>query len=525
MTEHTGQDEIFSFLTGLSRAAGNPRRIDTHANTVFLGGDRAYKVKRAVKYPFLDYSTLALREEACKREISYNCRNAPDIYLEALPITRETSGDLALSGKGEPVEWAVVMRRFDDSLQLDLLASAAPLDLEICDKLARMMLGAHEAAPKHPDKAASFLAELESYTRQNEAAFAEHPDLFPPSDAARLTALSHAWLERTGDLILKRGGAGLVRLCHGDAHTRNIVLIGNEPVLFDAIEFSDAIATTDTLYDLAFLLMDLWTRDQKAAANRVFNRYLDHARACRLEGPEHPDGLATLPFYLSMRAAIRAKIAASAAANQQDEEMRMGQQADARLYFAHALEFLEPSTPCLAGIGGFSGTGKSHLAYRLAPEIGRAPGARVLRTDVERKARLGLKETDKAPPEAYTQDASDAVYKALEERARTCLAGGHSVLFDAVLAKPAEREKLQSIAASCEAGFTGFWLEADESVLKQRVSGRVGDASDATAEVIDLQQSYDIGPLGVWVRIDASGTRQETAEQARKHLLAAADES
>ncbi|MBD8892901.1 AAA family ATPase [Roseibium litorale] len=517
MTGPSGQDEVFAFLGSLTEAAGAPLRIDTHANAVFLGGTRAYKVKRAVKFPFLDYSTLALREEACKREISYNSRYAPDIYLEAMPITRETSGRLALNGTGAPEEWTVVMNRFDDSQQLDLLASAAPLSQDLCDKLARMMVEAHKSAPVLSEKASSFLAELQSYTEQNEAAWAEHPELFPPAQASRLTAISRNWLERAGDLILKRGAAGLVRLCHGDAHARNIALIGKKPVLFDAIEFSDAIATTDVLYDLAFLLMDLCTRNQKAAANRIFNRYLDQARSADLDGPNLPEGLAALPFYLSMRAAIRAKIAASAAANQQDDALRESQQADARSYFAHALAFLDPDMPELLGIGGLSGTGKSRLAYGLAPELGRAPGARILRTDVERKARFGLEETEKAPAEAYTQEASDAVYSALDHRARTLLASGHSVIFDAVLSKPAEREKLQSIAAACEAKFTGLWLEAGDHILKDRVSQRKGDASDATPEVIDKQKTYDIGDLGGWIRIDASGTPEQTralAEQA-----------
>lgn len=514
MTATTEQEEVFRFLQSVTEAAGAPRRVDTHANTVFLGGEQAYKIKRSVKFPFLDYSTLPLREEACKRGISYNSRYAPGIYLEASPITREADGHLALAGTGTPVEWTVVMRRFDDRQQLDLLAADGPLSQDLCDRLARMMVDAHKMAPVMTEKTDGFLSELESYTRQNEEAFADHPALFPPDSAARLTALSRSWLERISRTILERGRAGLVRLCHGDAHTRNIVLIEGAPVLFDAIEFSDAIATTDTLYDLAFLLMDLWTRGQKRAANRIFNRYLDRARSAGLDGRTAPDGLAALPFYLSMRAAIRAKIAASAAANQQDETLRADQEADARRYFEYALSFLARETPALVGIGGFSGTGKSRLAYDLAPALGRAPGARVLRTDVERKARFGLEETEKAPPEAYSQEASDAVYDALDRTARTIVASGHSVIFDAVLAKSHERSKLKSIAAACEADFFGLWLEAEPSVLKERVAQRTGDASDATPRVIDIQQTYETGPLDAWTRIDASGSPEETRAQA-----------
>jgi len=506
------QEPVFRFLTELSQPAGPKarfERIDTHANAVFLVGDKAFKIKRAVKFPFLDYSTLALREEACKREITCNQAHAPEIYRKAVPISRHADGHLAFGGDGEIVEWAVEMNRFDDSLQLDRLCTNAPLPEALSDQLAQMMADAHETAETRP--AAPFIAELETYLGQNAEAFRAHPELFPAEEVAHLDRQACARLDALNEIILRRGEAGLVRLCHGDAHTRNIVLIDGKPVLFDAIEFSDAIATNDVLYDLAFLLMDLWEKDQKPAANRLFNRYLD-----RTHRELDADGLAVLPFFMMMRAAIRAKIAASSAANQTDPDLKADEIEAAKTYFKLAQEFLEPVETTLVGLGGLSGTGKTTLAYRLAPDLGRAPGARVLRTDVQRKIDLSLAETEKAPASAYTKEAAQAIYAALDQQAKTVLAGGQSVVFDAVFADEVERARLEALAGWVEAGFCGLWLSAPPDILKHRATFRSAsgqDASDADDAVIDQQLTYELGRM-TWSDVDASGSPETTLKKA-----------
>ncbi|GAA0779137.1 aminoglycoside phosphotransferase [Roseibium denhamense] len=513
MAHASDQTEALNFLNALpARDPARPdvMRIDTHANVVFLAGALAYKVKRAVTFPFLDYSTLALRKAACEAEITVNQPNAPQIYRRAIPITREEDGRLALNGQGTPVEWTVEMNRFHRTDELDMMAADALFPDTLSNDLAAMMVTAHDGAPLR--NGAGFFAELESYVEQNEAAFREFPELFASEDVRHLTETARTVLASLKALILKRGETGLVRRCHGDAHLRNIVLLEGKPVLFDAVEFSDAIATGDVLYDLAFLLMDLWERGQPRAANRVFNRYLDQSRL------EHgTDGLAALPFYLMMRAAIRAKIAASAAANQTDPDERQRQEDQARAYFGYACRFLEPSRPDLLAIGGLSGTGKTTLAYSLAPDLGRAPGARVLRTDVMRKRLYGLTETEKAPEAAYTKEASAKVYEALDSGIQNVLAAGHSAIYDAVFADPAEREKIEAVAHAVEAAFTGLWLEAPPDTLRTRVEARSGDASDATAHVVDTQLTYDLGRL-TWARIDAGNGPEETANRARSVL-------
>ncbi|WP_420412048.1 AAA family ATPase [Roseibium sp.] len=507
------QNEALSYFEGL--ASNDPSRpdvvrIDTHANVVFLVGSKAYKIKRAVQFPFLDYSTLALREDACKAEITFNRANAPEIYLRALPVTRQEDGSFALDGGGTPIEWAVEMNRFDRRNELDSVAANSAFSDHLSDQLAQMMVSAHAHAPlrKGPD----FYAELATYVDQNDAAFHEHPELFASDEVHHLTRASRAALASIHDLILKRGELGLIRRCHGDAHLRNIVLIDGKLVLFDAVEFSDAIATNDILYDLAFLLMDLWERGQPRAANRVFNRYLDLSPLT-----ENPEGLAALPFYLMMRAAIRSKIAAASALNQSDPALKAAQQAQAKTYFKYALGFLEPSQPELLAIGGLSGTGKTTLAYGLAPEIGRAPGARVLRTDVKRKKLLGLSETEKAPKSAYTKDASDKIYHAVDAEMQAVLAAGHSAIYDAVFAAEAERTAIEAVSARVEAGFHGLWLSADADTLKQRIKARDGDASDATAEIVDQQLTYDLGRM-TWPQVDAGADADTVLRQAKAAL-------
>ena len=260
--------------------------------------------------------------------------------------------------------------------------------MAIIDRLALAIRRSHARAPLRDG--ARCAQALETYIQQNEAAFAGWPDLFEPARVRRLTADSHLAFATARPVLLKRGEKGFARRCHGDLHLRNIVLLDGEPTLFDAVEFSDGIASGDVLYDLAFLLMDLEERELRAPANRLFNRYLAS------EPPEALAGLAALPLFLSLRAAIRAKVEA-AGADRLEGAKRAEARDLARRYFAKAAGFLRHTSPRLVAIGGLSGAGKSALAAELAPRLGRAPGALWVRSDVERKAMFGVEETTHLP--------------------------------------------------------------------------------------------------------------------------------
>jgi uncharacterized protein len=509
-SQEASQEPVFALLADPATHGGaEVERIDTHAASVFLAGDRAFKIKRAVRFPFLDYSTLEKRKDACEAELEVNRAFAPDIYLRVVPITRAADGRLALDGDGAPVEWAVEMCRFDEKATLDHLADAGLIDAALADALGRVVAAAHAAAPVV--EAGPWIAALADYVEQNDAAFRERSELFAGADVDALTQASRAAHGRIRPLLLARGGRGLIRRGHGDLHLGNIVLTDGRPTLFDAIEFDPLVAAGDVLYDLSFLLMDLAERGLKDAANIVFNRYL--AETGR---PEDLDALAGLPLFLSVRAAIRAKVTA-AKLGQAQAEGKAAIEASAAKYFGFARALIAPAAPKLIAVGGLSGSGKSVLARALAPDIAPEPGAVVLRTDVERKTLFGKDEHDKLPADAYSTDVTARVYAAVADKARRAVAAGHSAVVDAVFAKPQERATIEQCAQALGVPFHGLFLDADLATRVGRVGARSRDASDADAAVALTQESYDLGALD-WTRVNASGSPDDTLARARAAL-------
>ncbi len=504
------QSEVFAFLADPATHAlgGKVTRIDTHGAVVFLADADAYKVKRAVFFPFMDFSTLEKRRAACENEIAVNKANAPDLYLGTKPIRRGTRG-LQLGGTDGPiVEWAVHLRRFDEAQTLDRLAERGELDLPIIARLAEIILAAHERAPRRDQGATEdFRHRLEDTID----GLAGAQDVFAPAAVAALRAQFMEAYARNAPLLRAREGQGKVRLCHGDVHLRNIVLLDGRPVLFDAIEFDDSMATVDTLYDLAFVLMDLWQRDLHAHANLLLNRYLWRCADVERE----LEALAALPMFLALRAAIRARV--TAALGMLEPAAREARSREARRFFAATEDFLAPRPTRLVAIGGFSGSGKSTLAQELAPRIGRAPGAVHLRSDIERKRLFAAGEYERLPSEAYSAEISDKIYERLRHLAEIALRAGQSVIVDAVHAKPEERDALATIATRANAAFIGLWLDAPIEALVARVEARKDDASDATAAVVRAQVSWDLGRLD-WARLDAGRPLAELVQQALRSI-------
>jgi uncharacterized protein len=486
----TDQSGVLCFL---ARAEPDIRRVDTHASIVFLGKDRVFKVKRAVRLPFLDYSTIEKRKHACDEELKINTLFAPQLYRRVVAITQGEAG-LAIGGKGRPVEWAVEMVRFDETLGLDHVAAGAKVQPALAVALADTIRRAHDQSA--PAQGRPWLDSIAGLIDRNTAKFRAVDGL--PGDAVdRLDALSHAALGAQGPLLEARTAAGWVRRCHGDLHLGNIVLIDGKPVMFDAIEFDPVIATTDILYDLAFPLMDLIHFDQAAAANALFNRYLDTA------GETARDALALFPLFLSMRAAIRAHVLWTKSKQGRDDPSWD----DARRYFDLAVRLIDPEPPCMVAIGGLSGTGKSVLAHEIAPLLGPPPGALILRSDVVRKARFGVVETTRLPPSAYEPAVTAAVYEALRDQARRIAQQGCSVVLDAAFLRGEERAEFAATAPAIR--HVGLFLEADRATRLARIDARKNDASDATAAVAIAQEAMTEGDLD-WPRIEAGGTPAET---------------
>jgi aminoglycoside phosphotransferase family enzyme/predicted kinase len=497
--EPAHQEAAFAFLGDPARFP-HVERIDTHAAAVFLQGDRVLKVKRAIRIPFLDYSTLARRRLACEAEIRVNKPFAPEIYRRVVAITRDDDGTLSLGGTGTAIEYVVEMTRFDHHRTLDHLAQREALSNELVTRIADTIATSHARALEVAT--APWVQSISAIIAGYVGAFRANSAL-PSTDIDDLEAASRKTLDRLLPLLDERGRRGDVRRCHGDLHLANIVMIGTTPVLFDAIEFDDIF------YDLAFPLMDLLHYDQRSAANQLLNRYL--AR----EGTDRADGLAALPLFMSMRAAVRSEVLLARAGQDDSKQTRTLEAANA--YFELARRLIHPKPPVLTAVGGLSGTGKSVLARDLAHSVGPEPGAIVLRSDVIRKQLFGVAETERLPAEAYEVGTHDQVYSSLIEQAKRILSHGHAVILDAVFADERERSAAEAAARASHVNFTGLFLVADLATRRSRVGNRAADASDATPEVAEHQERYELGRM-TWNSIDAGDTAATTLKRCLARL-------
>jgi aminoglycoside phosphotransferase family enzyme/gluconate kinase len=468
--------------------AGPVEAIETHISRIFLVGQRAFKMKRAVKLPYVDFSTPELRLMACEKEVELNSRTAPGLYLDVHRITR--AGDrLALNGSGELVDAVIEMVRFDQSNLLDRMAAAGKLTAALMTGVARMIAQYHRSADVI--HAGSGSANIGGVLEINSAGFATS-HVFDGQEIETLTAAFRDALARHASLLDRREASGRVRRCHGDLHLRNICVFDGEPRLFDCIEFNDQIATVDVLYDLAFLLMDLWHRGFPQFANLMMNRYLDDA--------DDEDGFILLPFFMAVRAAVRAHVTATQVEEGSQDSAKLI--AEARSYFQLAQALLTETPPRLVAIGGLSGSGKTTIAEAIATQIGAPPGARIVESDRIRKAMHGVPAETKLPDKAYRPGVSERVYRQIAWLAQLILAEGGSAVADAVFDKPEDRDRIERAASEANVPFAGFWLVADPSVLWRRVSERKGGPSDATVDILSRQLQRNAGPL-TWHKIEA----------------------
>lgn len=483
--------------------------IETHAALVFLSGHDVYKIKKPVKYSYLDFSTLPQREAACRNELAVNQPHAGGIYLGVVAITRQENGALEIGGSGPPVEWAVHMRRFPDDAVLEAAIDRRELTPDFIHRLTDEIVRYHSMSSRKmsADGAGRMTAVLDELSE----AFAAAPTVIRPRDLQRFSDRAATQLGSVGSCLNERSQQGSVRRCHGDLHLGNIVDLDGTPVLFDAIEFNDEIATIDLLYDLAFLLMDLGQRGMDRAANQILNRYLD-----KCDDPNVIGGLAAMPLFLACRAGIRAMVAISQM-HQCPERMRENKRKQAVSYFRAALEYLNPKPARLIAIGGFSGTGKTTLARSVAAEIAPCFGAVHFRSDIERKKYFGVAETTKLGENCYTSKVSNEIYALVLEKAARALKAGASVVVDAAFLSPHERADIAALAQTQQVQFTGIWLSADEQILMDRVQARRNDASDANQDVVRRQLAAGAGDID-WDLIDAAHGPSETLSQALQIL-------
>lgn len=483
-----------------------PALVQTHISLLVLSGPRVFKLKRAVRLPYLDFSTAEKRLAACQQELRLNRRTAPRLYRAVRRITRAADGRLAFDGPGLLVDAVVEMERFDEDTLLDRMADRHALTAPLLTGLARAIAAFHRNEHPVRDRGSS-RARMQAILDTNRQAFDE-AGLFEAERLRNLDAGFGAALDRLAPLLETRERAGKIRHCHGDLHLRNICLLEGTPALFDCLEFDADLATIDILYDLAFLLMDLWCRNLHWAANLVLNRYLDEL--------DETDGLPLLPFFMAVRAAIRAHVGAMQA-KEETGEARAAILSRAQAYFDLAAILLAQPPARLVAIGGLSGSGKSTVAAAIAGSVGPAPGARILSTDRLRKQLFGVPAETRLPAEAYRPAVSQQVYALQAGRAAAILATGHAVIADAVFDRPDMRAQIARVAAQSGAAFTGIWLQAGAEQILSRVADRRGDPSDATVAVVQAQLARPAGVID-WITVEAGGDARRTAAAVRSLL-------
>jgi aminoglycoside phosphotransferase family enzyme/predicted kinase len=463
----------------LLRTLAGRAPIETHISAVFVGSDTVWKLRKSVRLPFLDFTTPDARRRAALREIELNAPHAPGLYRDVATVVRRADGTLALEEPGSPVDFVVRMARVPEADFLDDIAARGALTDSLLDALGDSVAAYLAAAPVL--RGADGLAAQRTMTEGNVCS--ARAAWLPEEAVAAWEAAMQAELARRADWLQARAAAGFVRRCHGDLHLGNICLWQGRPVPFDAVEFDEAIATGDVGYDLAFLLMDLEHRAGRRAANRVLCRYVARTGDWAL--------VAGLPLFMAQKAIVRAHV-----------EAARGRGAEARAYLAMSLGYLRPAPAVVVAIGGLQGTGKTTLARALAPELGPAPGALILRSDEIRKRLRGVAPEERLPPDAYTEEVSRAVFAEMHRAVAEVAAAGHAAIADATYLDPAHRRAVAAAAAGGGAPFLGIWLQAPLPELEARIMARRGDASDADIAVLRRAARANPGQID-WQRIDS----------------------
>lgn len=459
--------------------AGSVELHETHISWVLLAGDFAYKIKKPVKLPFLDFSTLAARRHFCDEELRLNRRLAPSLYLEVIEI-HDTPGGPAFGGEGPVVEAALKMRRFPARALLSERLAAGLLTADHIDRLARRIAAFHRdaaVAPPGSDFGSATLNERAT-RRVSEAIDAWLRRIEVPG--AQAWPALREWLmrelQRLAPFWAQRREGGSVRECHGDLHLANTLVLGDEVTAFDCIEFDPALRWIDVMNDVAFTVMDLLAHGRASLAFRFLDGWLQ-------ESGEY-DGLPSLRFFMVYRALVRAQVAALGEA----QDLRAAGAPDACDYLRLAVRLADAGEPRLAITHGLPGSGKTFVSQHWLEQA----GAVRVRSDVERKRLAGLaplaSSKDRVPG-LYDSAATTRTYERLLAVARVVLRSEYPAIVDAAFLRRDERAAFAALARETGVPFTIIDCRAAPEVLHERLVQRQAAGSDASeADVAVLER-------------------------------------
>ena len=491
------------------------RVIETHISWVLLDGADAWKLKKPLKLPFLDASTLERRRELCEEELRLNRRMAASLYLEVTPITG-TPDAPALGGSGPVIDYAVHMRQFPHGALLSELLASDQVQPAQLDEFALKLAAFHRTAPLAPPSPTfGSPNEVERTTRDVLRTLAD-------LEGAQQVAPFAKWLDEQAPALrpmwAHRQAQGRIVEGHGDLHLANVVLLDGALTAFDCIEFDPALRWIDPLSDAAFLVMDLMAHDRADLAFRFLNSYLDASG-------EHA-GVPVLRQYLVYRALVRAMVARIKAGS---GEAAPGSTGSDYLALAHAL--IQPTRPRLLITHGVSGSGKTYVSQGLLEQA----GAIRIRSDVERKrlfsqghvAHIPMPTSMPKPaqPGLYNRERTLSTYAHLRDLAHICLQAGWPVIVDATFLDPAERDAFRHLATSPPGSFTILHCQAPRSMLESRIKARqqgAQDASDADTTVLAQQLAHDtaLRPDEAPITLHADTLRPDWAVQLASQWLA-----
>ncbi|GAB5387315.1 MAG: bifunctional aminoglycoside phosphotransferase/ATP-binding protein [Alphaproteobacteria bacterium] len=496
------------------------RRIDTQVSSVFLAGDRVYKLKKPLRLPFIDHSTLSKRHASALKEVRINRRTAPDIYLGVAPVIEDAAGKLSIGKIGQEAapdqgcirDWLVVMRRFDDRKLLSRVVDEGTLSGDDMETLGEVIATSQNKNPIVRDRDCFDL--LASNVKATFGGLNKTRHLTGEARLSALKARTQSAIAKLRPQIEQRGKDGKVRLCHGDMHLANIVMLDGKPTPFDALEFNDDLASLDTAMDVAFPLADLLRRGKTQLANRLMISWLEHSNDW--------SAVKLLPTFIAQRAQIRTMTAAGIAADATDQARKDKAMAEAEQWLSLSERLLQPTKPRLVVISGLSGSGKTTLARGLAHQMPGGAGAVHLTTDRTRKMLWGAKPTDKLPPDAYRPEISRKVIAEIERRAEICLRNGQSVVVDGIMNFKARRVLFEDLAKRTGAEFDGLWLDVPADELRRRVGIRAKGTSESDAGVDILEgqlKGFRPAAFGTWKRIDGFGTPEQVQDRVKQAVL------